>query len=444
MARSLLFLLLLLVFACNNLEDATVPDRHTFIRFFGSVRSYSSISVERDTDGGFILVGNASPLESDQATEEQTLPGIIIVKTNDQGTKLWEKTIPNANVHSIKPLTDGYLVTGEGIDLNPNSSESSEFVNSQFLLLKLNATGDVVQQFEKDSSVVVIRGQESVPLNVDFKAMATAVLPGGTQIATLGSYKVPGSQERTITLGFDISDVTHPVWRKNLDLLNFDYVSTNFLGLSGPNLIWASTATPTDVNASKYVSVIAVPPNYASPSNNSLFGKSEEGGHDIKDLQPSATGFAAIGTYTNKATGNKNVFFVKIDAAGNVMENTVRYFDCGATSSQNITLSKATDAGVSQDDGTAITYTRDGGFVLACSMQQTPDKGNGGTDIILIKIDAFGNYMWDKLMGGSGNEVATSIRELPDGTLLISGTSTISNVSSMFIIRADGNGDLKE
>lgn len=440
MARSLLFLLLFLI-ACNNLEDANVPERQTFIRFFGSARSYSAASIERDTDGGFILVGNASPLETETATPEQKQPGIIIVKTTDQGTKVWEKTIPNANVHSIKPLADGYLVTGEGIELNPNSSESSEFVNSKFLLLKLSATGDVVQQFEKDSSITVTRGTNEVTLKVDFKAWATQVLAGGTEVATLGSYKVPGGQERTITMGFTLANIAAPVWRKNLDLLNFDYVNTNFLGVSGSNLVWASTATPTDINQSKYVSVISVPPNYASPSNNSLLGKIDEGGHEVKDVQPSGTGFGAIGTYTNKS-GNRNVFFVKIDPAGNVIESTARYFDCGAEGA-NIAIEKIAN-GTSQDDGTAITYTKDGGFVLACSMSQIPEKGNGGTDIVLIKIDAFGNYMWDKLMGGSGNEVATSIRELPDGTLLIGGTSTISNVSSMFIIRSDGSGNLKE
>lgn len=340
-------------------------------------------------------------------------------------------------------MADGYLLTGEGIELNPSSNESSEFVNSQFLLLKLNATdGGVVQQFLKDSSITVTRGTDQVVLKVDFKASASVILDGGTEIATLGSYQVPGGQERTITMGFNITDLTAPLWRKNLDLQNFDYVNTNFLGLSAGNLVWASTATPTNVDQSRYVSVIAAPPNYASPSNNSLFGKTDEGAHDVKDVQSSATGFAAVGTYTNKL-GNKNVFYVKIDPAGNVNESSARYFDCGATDSNEIPIEK-TVSGNSQDDGTAITYTRDGGFVLACSMAQTPDKGNGGTDIVLIKIDAFGNFKWDKLLGGSGNETATSIRELPDGTLLIAGTSTISNVSSMFIIRADRNGELKE
>src|SRR5689334_23185881 len=130
MVRSLLFFLLLTLFACNNLEDATVPERQTFIRFFGSARSYTSVAVESDLDGGFIMVGNAAPLETSTALDEQKVPGIVIVKTNSQGTKLWEKIIPDANVHSIKPISDGYLLTGEGIELNPNSNESSEFVNS--------------------------------------------------------------------------------------------------------------------------------------------------------------------------------------------------------------------------------------------------------------------------------------------------------------------------
>lgn len=442
MARSLLFLFLTTLFACNNLEDANVPERQTFIRFFGAVRSYSAVAVERDTDGGYILVGNIAPLESDEATEDEQKPGIIVVKTDNQGVKVWEKIILEANVHAIKPLPDGYLLTGEGIKLNPRSNESSEFVNSKFLLLKLGATGDIVQQFEKDSTITVVRGTEEVTLNVDFKASASVILDGGTEIATLGSYKVPGGQERTITMGFSVGDLTAPIWRKNLDLFNFDYVNTNFLGLSSGNLVWASTATPTDVNQSRYVSVISAPPNFASPSNNSLFGKTDVGAHDVKDIQSSGTGFAAVGTYTNQS-GSTNVFFVKIDPAGNVMQSSARYFDCGAVNSEDIAIEK-TASGTSQDEGTAISYTNDGGFLLACSMAQIPEKGNGGTDIVLIKIDAFGKFKWDKLLGGSGNEVATSVRELPDGTLLISGTSTISNVSSMFIIRADGNGELKE
>jgi len=453
MVRSLLLLSIILL-ACNNLEDANVPDRQTFIRFFGSSRSYVSAVVEPDAAdvGGYILVGNVAQTDAQSLSDSARVPRIIVVKTDEQGNKLWEYTYPGANVNAVKPLGrdnasggDGYLLTGEGIDLHPNSSESSEFVNTQFLLLKLvhqNGSNDtkVTQKYKADSSVVATRGTNQVTLQVDFKAQST-VSVDATSVATLGSYKVPGGQEKTLTMGFNLSDITTPIWRKNLDLVNFDYVNTSFVGMSGVNLVWASTASPTDVNESKYLSVIAVPPDYASPSNNSLFGQNEDGGHDVKDFQPSATGFAAIGTYTSK-TSNKNVFFVRIDQAGNVMPSTIKYFDCGVSGDQIIVGDKTVS--VSQDDGNAITYTSDGGFVLACSMTQTPDRGNGGTDIVLIKIDAFGNYKWDKLLGGSGNEVATSIRELSDGTLLISGTSTVSNVSSMFIIRADANGELKE
>lgn len=438
MARFLLFFLLLFVLACNNLEDASIPQRQTFIRFFGSARSYVAVAVEPDVDGGFVMVGNASSVEANGDGTEALGPAIIIVKTDAQGTKLWDNTIKDANVHSIKPLPDGYLLTGEGIQLNPKSTESSEFVNTQFLLLKLNASGEPQLTFSMDSSVTVPRGQGNADLKVDFKANASVLLPGGTEVATLGSFKVPGGQERTITMGFSLSNFDQPLWRKNLDLFNFDYINTNFLGFTGGNLVWASTATPTDVNQSEYVSVISVPPNYASPSNNSLFGKTDDtGGHHVRDIQTSATGFGIVGTYSSKA-GNKNIFFVKVDPAGNVNESTVKYFD-----GVDLAIEK-TNPGTSQDEGTAITFTKDGGFVLACSMGENPTAGNGGTDIVLIKIDAFGNFKWNKLMGGSGDEVASSIRELPDGTLLISGTSTISNVSSMFIIRTDANGDLKD
>lgn len=442
MARSLpFFLLATLLFACNNLEDANVPERKTFIRFFGSVTSYTSVVAERDADGGFILVGNVAPMSVEPLNDPRNFPGIVVIKTDAQGVKTWEKIYRHSNAQAIMPLSDGgYLVTGQGIELNPGSPESSEFVNTKFLLMKLSSTGDSVGGYKLDSTVNVQRGTGSVTLKVDFKAFSSVINNG--EIETVGSYKVPGLQERTITMGFTPSFT--PVWRKNLDLQSSDYVNTNFLGLSNGNLVWTSTAVPSDANQSKYMSVIAVQPNYASPANNALFGKGDEtGGHEVRDMQPSATGYGAIGTFTNKS-GARNVFFTKIDAIGNVFDTA--YFDCGATDPALITVKNENRASqsLSQDDGNAIVYTKDSGFILACSMQQTPEKGNGGTDILLIKIDAFGKYSWEKLLGGSGNEVATSIRELSDGTLLIAGTSTISNISSMFIIRADANGDLKE
>ena len=437
MAR-LLLLLSLFVFACTNLEDANVPARETFIRFFGSARSYTAADLEPDLDGGFVLLGNVAPSTSSDAAAADKVPAFIVVKTDNQGSKQWEVKVDNANGNSILPVADGYLVTGEGIQLNPNSTVSSEFVNTSLLLMKLSTTGQVVAQYQKDST--------AGGLAVDFEAVASTTYTDNntTMVATLGSYKAPGGQEKTITLGFSAANVATPVWRKNLDLVGYDYAATNSLSYQTEtsNLLWASTAVPADVNQVRYVSVVAVPPNYASPSNNSLYGKSDDGGHDVKDFRRSGTGFAAVGTYTNKA-GNKNIFFVKVDPAGNVMSETARYFDGTETSDGTLAISKAT-AGESQDEGLALTFTRDGGFVIAGTLLQTPNRGNGGTDILLIKIDAFGNYMWNKLIGGSGNEVPSSIREMPDGTLLISGTSTISNVSSMFIMKTDGNGELKQ
>ncbi len=36
--------------------------------------------------------------------------------------------------------------------------------------------------------------------------------------------------------------------------------------------------------------------------------------------------------------------------------------------------------------------------MLWASLSQTPNRGNGGTDILLIKIDAFGNHEQENAM----------------------------------------------
>lgn len=75
-------------------------------------------------------------------------------------------------------------------------------------------------------------------------------------------------------------------------------------------------------------------------------------------------------------------------------------------------------------------------------MLTTPNRGKGGKDIFLVKVDGDGNILWNKVLGGAGNETVSSIREMTDGSLLICGSNDVSGLSSIFIMKTDKNGEL--
>lgn len=62
---------------------------------------------------------------------------------------------------------------------------------------------------------------------------------------------------------------------------------------------------------------------------------------------------------------------------------------------------------------------------------------------MLVKVDSQGNMMWAKTLGGSGDETVSAVRETSDGGLLICGTNRLGNYSTIFLIKTDKNGGLK-
>jgi hypothetical protein len=437
MARLLLLFIIFLV-ACTNLEDAEIPVRETFIRFYASTEIYEGISAEADTDGGYVILAKIP-----QETNSPLITSTVIIKVNDQGGKVWtdDSILPGIEARHIIPQTDGYIITGDSIKKNLTATETSEVLNTSFALIKLDVNGQKIagREFYQAAQISVNRGLETVKLHVDFKGSASLVAADG-DIVTLGSYKAPNSTERIFLAAFDPANFSQPRWFKTYELLNLDYNNARALNLSAGNLVWASTALPSSANQSAYVTVSAVPPNSASPANYSFLGENSDRSHIINDIQPSATGFGAIGTFQARDGSAANIFFVRIDPAGSVIKGSERYFD-----GERIALS-AEEASTSQsdDEGRAITYTRDGGFVLGCVFTETPNKGKGGKDLLLIKLDAFGNVLWDKLLGGAGDEIVSSIRELPDGSLLMCGTQSVNGAATVFLIKTDRNGELKD
>jgi hypothetical protein len=120
--------------------------------------------------------------------------------------------------------------------------------------------------------------------------------------------------------------------------------------------------------------------------------------------------------------------------------------------SSNIQWQKSL-GGSDNDAAYSIQQTSDGGFVLAGRSKSTNGDviGNHGNyDYWVVKVDNFGNILWQKSLGGSANEEAKAIQETTDGGYIIAGFSestdgdVIGNhgASDYWIVKLDNNGNI--
>src|SRR5690606_34288354 len=85
--------------------------------------------------------------------------------------------------------------------------------------------------------------------------------------------------------------------------------------------------------------------------------------------------------------------------------------------------------GSSGDEAQSIQQTADGGYIVAgLSWSNSGDViGNHGiSDYWVVKLDGNGNIQWQKALGGSGYDKATSIQQTADGGYIVVG-ETYSN-----------------
>jgi hypothetical protein len=427
-------LLLFFHTSCTKFEDAEMTRRNTFVHFYSSATDYLGVVAELDSDGGYILTGE---IRNDNGTSSS-----LIIKTDVRGHKLWEKIIPNGIMNAIKTTQNGYILLGDSIQLNPGSPEVNELVNTYARLLLMDTQGNILGQHITSGTVRRTVSNQPVDLNIDYHGNALTVDAAGN-IIILGSFRIPGENEASFVASYDPSDISDSLWYRSYTSLDHDYINCNALHVTpGSELIWASKTFTQQQNVSReYLSISYVVPN-STYKNNSIYGESDARNHSVEDIQKSSVGYAAIGTYSETSGLNANMYFIRIDVNGNVVQESARYIDGEELMLNNHIMEfDSKTASSSFDEGQALTATSDG-YVLAGTMTSTPTVGNGGKDILLVKLDAFGNLVWKKLIGGSGDEAVSSIRETPDGGLLVCGTNTINGLSTMMLMKTDSNGNL--
>lgn len=417
---------LLLLAACTKFEDADITERKTFIRFYSSAVNYVGSVAELDTDGGFILSGEVR--YDDGRTDA------LIIKTDPRGRKVWQKVVERGVVNAIRPTANGYVLAGDSIQQNPTSADINELVNTYAKLMLMDNQGNIVQRH--------ITTDSTSTLTIDYHGEALAMDASGN-IVMLGSFRVPGQRQASFVSSFTATNISDSLWYRSQVSLDNDLVNCRALHVTpSSNLVWATNQLKQQQNLIRqYPGIYRIAPNSA-PEHYEVFKEDDERNHSVKDIRKSAVGYGLIGTYSETNGQNGNIYFLRTDASMNVIAESVTYIDGEELMLNNALLTEPTSSG-SHDEGLALTAAGDG-YVLAGLLTSTPTVGNGGKDILLVKVDAMGNLLWKKLLGGSGDETVTSIRETPDKGLLIFGTNTINGLSSLMLIKTDEFGEVKD
>ncbi|WP_337866045.1 hypothetical protein [Ignavibacterium sp.] len=140
-------------------------------------------------------------------------------------------------------------------------------------------------------------------------------------------------------------------------------------------------------------------------------------------VQETSDGGFIITGYTRSfgSMSGRNLLFVKTDSFG----NTIWVNGYG---------------GNNDDEGNSVVQTSDGGFV-ACGY--TKSYGSGGNDVYLIKVDANGNQLWDRIFGGPSDEEAYSMVQTSDGGFLLAGATSSFGAGSrdIWLIKTDQSGN---
>ncbi len=99
--------------------------------------------------------------------------------------------------------------------------------------------------------------------------------------------------------------------------------------------------------------------------------------------------------------------------------------------------------GSGEDAGYSVQQTKDGGFVVAGS---TASYGVGGERLWLLKTDSNGSKLWDKTFGGfvsSAGDGGWSVNETDDGGYIVTGYTKSSGAGEkdLWLIKTDSRGN---
>ena len=381
------------------------------------------------TDGYILGSSSDSNISADKTEDSRGGIDYWIVKTDETGTRQWDKTIGGASpefeedfLTDIKVTFDGGFILC-GTSNSPLSGEKMEApINGSYDYWIVKTDSNGVIQWQN-----VIGGDGTdVPTDMDVTSDGGYII-GGRSESTISADKTEDTRGAGDYWIVKLDAAGNVQWDKTLGGSEYDYLTSinqtvdgGYL-VAGYSLSGISGDKTEGLNGGFDLWIIKLDATGAIVWQNTIGGSGDETMVDVVAttdggyLLPATSISPVSGDKTEPNRGVIDLWMVKISESGAVQWDK-------------------TLGGSEDDSATTALESSDGNFVVV-GYTMSPVSGDktvplyGEVDSWVLKINSMGSILWQKEIGGSGEEALFKISETSDGGYFLSGgtTSEISN-----------------
>jgi len=428
MTKYLFFIFFISLISCDTANRFESPEENYFIKFYGEDGDHEGVDFIANSDGTFVLLGNERVVGA--SLDQQ----IYLVKVDARGTVIWQRRFGiagNEFAKDIELTPDGNIIIAAESQKGPNDRDVFVKIVSQ--------NGDPLDSVRLDNVFKKIDGSES-----DEEVNSISLIQGGYIIAgSTTAVKVANSNNLTDALHIKLNASLDPVdpatglWNNtsgfddSSDVLvkMYEINSSTYYGFGHTNTLringgvssrdykyWAFSLGVTGVSSNNGTELLDV---IGSPSED------EKLSCVIVSPPQDGEGFILSGVRTS-ISGASQSFIVKLQKNPFTPGEDNVLAEQSPTSLGNVnTVSSVAESTIRR---TSITTASQGGYQLLTNIRSST------TEEFNIALNKLSNTFLTQgetpnTFGGIGNDFNGSIKELPDGKIILVGTMTLGGIS---------------
>lgn len=410
--------------SCDSSENIQPTENQSVeveeVLTIGGAKNESAQSVVNTPDGGYAVLGYTQSMDGDISNKTDTSFDYWLLKFDASGQQQWQKVYGGSDDDRGEDLITtndgGYAILGSSKSNDGDVSNNSG--SNDFWVAKLDASGTII--WEKsfgyvgaDSAFSIIQTQDNGFLLSGVLDVSASDGAGNNRMNMErhagGDYWVikidaMGDLQWSRYFGGTFTDTA------------YDSVQTqdgNFL------IMGSSDSDDVDINNNKGTYDFWV---VKLNNTGTLLWEKSFGGTEIDEAR----------AITTTADGN---FFIAGDSRSNDIDLSTNN---GAAdvwiikiNSDGDLLWEKTFGGSSFDGVKAIYKTQNNEFLVAGNSRSSDGnltKNNGQNDAWIFKINAQGNVMWQKTIGGNDVDLLMGITELNNGSIVGVGNTNSSDI----------------